>query len=426
MPALTHCLIAAAYAMLAIVLGLIVRQTGGASEVAWFLGTGFLFLSAHIHGAVARAFERAAVEDEFADLRRANIILSEELDVARKRLSTLAADIEVSAAARAQERALELKMIESLLARILNAVADPDAAAAAEIAAGGAGYDAAAARDDAAVLAKMRGAIQQNRIDLYLQPVVSLPQRKVRYFEAFSRLRDEDDAVLAPSEYLDSAERANLTPIIDSMLLFRSVQTLRRFARKEKRIGVFCNISLRTLRDQTFFPQFLDYLTQNRDLRSVLIFEFGQAAFEAFGDVETHALAKLAELGFSFSLDHVDRLDFDLIAMREKNFRFVKVSSAVLLRSLNPGDVPEDQEAFAFDAAPDIRAEDFKELLNRYGMDLIAEKLESEGEVVEILDLHVDYAQGHVFGAPQIARDAEALGETYLRGGEMQKAALTS
>ena len=39
-------------------------------------------------------------------------------------------------------------------------------------------------------------AVDANRIDLYLQPIVTLPQRKVRYYEALSRLRTEDGDVI--------------------------------------------------------------------------------------------------------------------------------------------------------------------------------------------------------------------------------------
>ena len=40
-------------------------------------------------------------------------------------------------------------------------------------------------------------AADANRIDLYLQPIVTLPQRKVRYYEALSRLRTEEGDVIA-------------------------------------------------------------------------------------------------------------------------------------------------------------------------------------------------------------------------------------
>src|SRR5262245_41393072 len=39
-----------------------------------------------------------------------------------------------------------------------------------------------------AKLATIRAAVEANRVDLYLQPIVTLPQRKVRYYEAMSRL----------------------------------------------------------------------------------------------------------------------------------------------------------------------------------------------------------------------------------------------
>ena len=41
-------------------------------------------------------------------------------------------------------------------------------------------------------------AIDANRIDLYLQPIVTLPQRKVRYYEALSRLRTETATSFRP------------------------------------------------------------------------------------------------------------------------------------------------------------------------------------------------------------------------------------
>ena len=42
----------------------------------------------------------------------------------------------------------------------------------------------------AALLETVREALADNRVDLYLQPVVSLPQRRTVFYESFSRLRD--------------------------------------------------------------------------------------------------------------------------------------------------------------------------------------------------------------------------------------------
>ena len=38
------------------------------------------------------------------------------------------------------------------------------------------------------LLFMIREALEQDRIDMFLQPIVSLPQRKIRFFECYSRL----------------------------------------------------------------------------------------------------------------------------------------------------------------------------------------------------------------------------------------------
>ena len=56
----------------------------------------------------------------------------------------------------------------------------------------------------------------------------------------------------------------------------------------------------------------------------------------------------------------------------------------------------------------DIHPVDFADLLARYGIELIAEKIESEGTVVELLDYDVKYGQGYLFSPPRPVR-AEVL-----------------
>src|SRR5690606_32279667 len=126
----------------------------------------------------------------------------------------------------------------------------------------------------------------------YLQPIVSLPQRRTVFYESFTRLRDATGRVMMPAEYLAVAEPEGLVTSIDNLLLFRCVQIVRRLAKQDKKVGIFCNVSIASLADETFFPQFLDMLAANRDLSGALIFELGQAAFDSRGSVETRNMAK--------------------------------------------------------------------------------------------------------------------------------------
>ena len=247
---------------------------------------------------------------------------------------------------------------------------------------------------DSEILPLLRSAIEASRIDLYLQPIVSLPQRKVRYYEAEARLRMEDGTALAPDEFLSFAESGGLMPRIDNLMLFRCVQVVRRLTARNREIGLFCNVSGSTLLDPEFFPQLTDFMQANRALAPSLVLEFTQKTLRAMGPLEHESLGAFTDLGFRFSLDHLTDLRLEPRELAERGFRFVKVPGSLLLNRVGP--------------ATDIHPADFSDLLGRFGIDLIAENIESEGMVVDLLDYDVRFGQGALFSPPRPVR-ADAL-----------------
>ena len=189
-------------------------------------------------------------------------------------------------------------------------------------------------------------------------------------------------------------------------MLFRCVQIVRRLSRQDRKVGIFCNISLASLGDETFFPQFLEFLAKNRDLSGALIFELGQSAFESRTSVESRNMGRLADLGFRFSLDKVSDLDFDFADLQRSDVKFVKVAANTLLDQLL-----DDEGRRQIPALRDLHYSDYAALTRRYGVELVAEKVEHERQVVDILELDVGFGQGHLFGEPRAIRDS-VLSET--------------
>ena len=250
--------------------------------------------------------------------------------------------------------------------------------------------------DGASILDAVKDALRENRVDLHLQPIVNLPQRRTCFYEGFTRLRRADGKVIMPTEFLAAAERANLLSVIDNMLLFRCVQIVRRLSERDRRIGVFCNIAMSSLEDDQFFASFLDLMRENRDLAHAMIFEISVRAFRQRSDIAARNMARLRELGFRFSLDKGDGLNFDLPELQSAGVKFLKINGERLLEELTPGG-----ERPISAITRDIAAEDVPALFVRYGIDLIAEKVENEKSVIEILEFEIPYGQGHVFGAPR-------------------------
>ena len=249
----------------------------------------------------------------------------------------------------------------------------------------------AASRSEAQILATVRNAVEQNRIDIYLQPMVTLPQRKVRFYEAVTRLRDDRDEIITADHFVGIAEAAGLIGRIDHMVMLRCVQVLRRLMVRNKDVGVFCNVAAATLGDPAAFAQCLDFLEANRALAASFVLEFKQATFRRLGPTETEHLAALAQRGYRFSIDHVTDLRIEPRELADRGVRFIKVPAALLL---------DQRQA----STSDIHASDLSDLLGRFGIDLIAERIEGERAVVDLLDYDVRFGQGFLFAPPRPLR----------------------
>ena len=249
----------------------------------------------------------------------------------------------------------------------------------------------APSRSRAQILAAVKGAVEENRLDIYLQPMVTLPQRKVRFYEAVTRLRDDKDQILTADDFIGTAEAAGLIGRIDHMVMLRCVQVLRRLMVRNKDVGVFCNVAAATLGSPTTFAQCLDFLEANRALAPSLVLEFKQATFRQLGPTETEHLAALAQRGYRFSIDHVTDLRIEPRELADRGVRFIKVPAALLL----------DQKQTS---ASDIHPSDLSDLLGRFGIDLIAERIEGERAVVDLLDYDVRFGQGFLFAPPRPLR----------------------
>jgi cyclic-di-GMP phosphodiesterase TipF (flagellum assembly factor) len=257
------------------------------------------------------------------------------------------------------------------------------------------GTDVVAPFEQGTTVTRVRDAVADGRIDLYLQPVVTLPQRKVRYYEALSRLRDDRGEVVAAADFLRDAEAAGLISAIDQLALTRSAQVIRRLMMKSRDIGMFCNIAAASLMESDFSTKLIEFAEANRAIASALIFELSQQAVRSLGPIEQESLAALAERGFRFSVDRVTDLRFEARELSERGFRFVKVPAALLLGH------PQDVDI-------DIHPADLADLLRRFGIDLIASHVENEASVIDLLDFDVRYGQGFLFSQPRPVRQ-EAL-----------------
>jgi cyclic-di-GMP phosphodiesterase TipF (flagellum assembly factor) len=244
---------------------------------------------------------------------------------------------------------------------------------------------------------QIRRAIETDGIELHLQPVAALPQRRVIQYSAVPYMRDQD-VLIPPGDFLIDARLAGLQPALDAFVLDRALRVARRLKARERDISLMVTLEAETLMAPTFTTDIAKRLDANTDLATHLVIGFSQEAFYGFGNVEAEMLAGFGERGFRFALTGVRDLDLDAASLHTLGIRFLRVGTDFLLD-------PERSRTSA------IHPADLPGLLRRHGILLVADGADTEARVADLLDMDVRAAQGAVFGMPRPVRPEIFTGE---------------
>lgn len=234
-------------------------------------------------------------------------------------------------------------------------------------------------------------ALERGALQLHLEPIVTLPQRRVVHYGALAFMRDEADQLIAADTVADAAAQAGLGPAVDTLVVDRALRIARRLKERGRPIGLFVGIADTTLASNAFLTDISRRLDADADLAPHIVLEFGQRAFSSFGGLEREMLASLAERGFRFGLTGVEDLDMDAAGLNAAGVRHVRIAADVLT---DPSAAVSSR----------IHPADLPGLFRRHGISLIADGVSSEPALADLLDLDVRAASGLLFGQPRPVR----------------------
>ena len=239
------------------------------------------------------------------------------------------------------------------------------------------------------VLEDLREAIEANRIDLYLQPIVTLPDRKLRYYDASTRIRTGADDFMA-AERLSPPGGARASDAAHRQCHAGEMRAA--VAPRRRRLAAQGRVlqSLEPNRCATATSSPSSSSSWRRTARSPTASpsRSASAPCSISSADELAGLKRLGKLGFVFSLDHVADLDVDFAALRDHFFRYVKIEAKTLLHDLD-------------EAGASVPAADMTRFLERFDLKLIAEKVDDEASLSRLIEYGADLAEGDLFGSPR-------------------------
>jgi cyclic-di-GMP phosphodiesterase, flagellum assembly factor TipF len=235
------------------------------------------------------------------------------------------------------------------------------------------------------------GAIMAGRIDVSLEPIMSLEDQKTRHYEVSIRLRNEAGENLNHNPESVELRGTGLLPLFDCASVTRTAAMARRLEERGKPGSLFSAFNGESLTDDRFLGGLAETLHQRASFATQLVLAFSQSDVRDFAPTEWDTLADMRSLGFRFAISGVTDLDMDFEALAEAGFSFVKLDADVFLKGLptSGGHIP---------------ASDVCRHLAKLGLALVVERIDSEEKMARVFGFGVLLGQGHLFGGPRPVR----------------------
>lgn len=226
-------------------------------------------------------------------------------------------------------------------------------------------------------------ALNQRRFELYFQPVVaSQDTTLVLHYKVLSRLIDEQGQAIPAGRFLPWLERFGWAARLDRLMLDKVLEQM-----TDHPASLALNLSSATLTNPQALGKILDILRAHSSFGPRLTLEIGEEQLPEQAKLED-LTRRLRAIGFSLSLQHFGGR-FSMIGnLARLGLAYLKIDG-VYIRAI---DQESDKRLFI---------EAIQRAAHSIDLPLIAERVETEGELSVIREMGVYGVQGQLFGEPK-------------------------
>ncbi|CAH0151341.1 bifunctional diguanylate cyclase/phosphodiesterase [Roseomonas sp. CECT 9278] len=232
--------------------------------------------------------------------------------------------------------------------------------------------------------AALRRAVAEDQFELHYQPQVTLPEGIVTGFEALIRWRHPDRGLLGPAAFLPMAERLGLMRRIGDWVLRDACAAAKRWPAA---LSVAVNLAPAQFEDGRL-PETVAALLEEFGLAPRrLELEVTETVLLANGDAALSQLLALRDAGVRIAMDDFGTGHSSLTQLRVFPFDRIKIDRSFVKDLPLRGDAPAIVRAVTG-------------LGRSLGIAVIAEGVETEAQLRELLAEGCEAAQGYLFGRP--------------------------
>ena len=239
---------------------------------------------------------------------------------------------------------------------------------------------------------KLRTAIENDQLALFLQPIVDLQTGKIVKCEALARWKTEDGSYIPPDVFIPLAERTELIFPFGEWLVEEACNAIDKLTEANLDIRLAINISGRQVTDLVLLHQIQSSLKRRAIDPRHLSIELTESVFIDSLDTVSVLLNELRAMGITISIDDFGTGFSSLVYLKKLPIDELKIDRSFV----------SDLEANTDDQAI-IQA--ILGLAKNLNISIIAEGVETQDQQAFLVDNACTYAQGYYFDKPMSIGD---------------------
>ena len=238
-------------------------------------------------------------------------------------------------------------------------------------------------------VSRLQRACDEGRLELYYQPIHAIGRNPdpIPHYELLIRMRDEQGALVQPSEFIPAAERYNVMPAIDRWVVKQVLETVLGPGRIGEHANFSINLSGTTLSDDTFLEFLLGELAAHEYRPGSLCFEITETAAISSLSSVVYFMRELRDRGVRFALDDFGSGLSSFSYLKTLPVEFLKIDGQFV-------------EHVVHDPVDRSMVEAICQVARAMGIRTVAERVESKDVLDELARIGVDYAQGYFIATP--------------------------
>ena len=229
--------------------------------------------------------------------------------------------------------------------------------------------------------AEIVAGLREERFALAYQPIISAETGEAVMHEALLRMKCNGADTIAASHLIPIAEKLGLVRLIDKTVTNLAIRTLTEYT--DARIAI--NVSGITATDPRWFIQLTEALSEHPDIAERTVIEITETV--ALNNLEETAafVNRLREIGCKVAIDDFGAGYTSFRNLKVLNVDIVKIDGSFCDR------LSENQDNQYF-----VRS--LIDLAKKFGLETVAEWVQSQEDADLLKEMGVDYLQGHFFG----------------------------